>query len=82
MKFAGKHIIDTEDSEMFVKLTLIDGNTELFETQNFVCAPVKSMKPEIVKCEVFDGAGIRRFKAERRFKAFYKRFIYKPEEKK
>jgi hypothetical protein len=40
------------------------------------------MKPEIIKCEVFDGAGIRRFKAERRFKAFYKRFIYKPEEKK
>ena len=40
------------------------------------------MKPEIIRCEVFDGAGIRRFKAERRFKAFYKRFIYKPEEKK
>ena len=42
---------------MFVKLTLIDGNTELFETQNFVCAPAKMMKPEILKCEVFDGAG-------------------------
>ena len=63
---------------MFVKLTLIDGNTELFETQNFVCAPVKIMKSEIVRCEVF-ADGRRMFKAARRFPAFYRKFIYRPE---
>lgn len=63
---------------MFVKLTLTDGNTELFETQNFVCAPVKMMKPEIVRCEVF-ADGHRMFKVARRFPAFYRKFIYRPE---
>lgn len=62
---------------MTVKLELVNGNVEIFETQNFVCAPVKIMNPDILKCEVFEN-GKRLCKRERRFKAFYKKFVYKP----
>lgn len=63
---------------MFVRLELVNGNVEMFETQNFVCAPKAEMNPGILKCEVFDSSGKRRYVSERHFKAFYKKHIYKP----
>ena len=63
---------------MFVKLALVNGNTEMFETNSFVCAPMKDLNPDILKCEVFDTSGKRRFVSERFFKSFYKKYLYKP----
>lgn len=67
---------------MFVKLTLVNGNTEMFETAQFVAAPKSEMNLDILKCEVFDNSGKRRFVSERHFKWFYKKYVYKPQPKK
>jgi hypothetical protein len=63
---------------MFIKLELVNGNVEMFETNNFVCAPKAEMNPDILKCEVFDSSGKRRYVSERHFKSFYKKYLYKP----
>ena len=65
---------------MTVKLDLINGSTELFETNNFICARKSEMNPDILKVQVYDNSGHRLQKTERHFKWFYKKFLYKPVE--
>lgn len=63
---------------MIIKLTYVFGSVQMFKIDNYVIAPIKDTKPEIVKVEVLNDSGKRLYKKERHFKWFYERFKYKP----
>ena len=60
-----------------VKLKLVNGNTEIFSTENYVVCPVKNMHPDILDAKVY--VGTKKIKhTRRRFQWFYKKYLYKP----
>ena len=65
---------------MTVKLKLVGNFIECFEADSFRLAPLKLMRPDILKAEVYAN-GKRLAKVSRPFKKFYEKFIYKPEPK-
>lgn len=63
---------------MTVKLKLVGDFIECFEVDSFRLAPLKLMRPDILKAEIYIN-GKRLAKVSRPFKKFYEKFIYKPE---
>lgn len=60
-----------------VKLKLVNGNTEIFCTENYVVCPVKVMHPDILDVKVYAGTKVIKH-SRRRFQWFYKKYLYKP----
>lgn len=57
---------------------LVNGNSEIFETNDYVICPIKDFHPLILKIKVFsDGKKIK--SVSRPFKFFYKHFTFKSE---
>lgn len=62
---------------LVVKLKLVDGNVQIFSTENFVVTPVKDMMPEILDVKVYsEGKVIQHTK--RKHQWYYKKYVYKP----
>lgn len=67
---------------MIVKLKLVNGNTQMFETADYVVNPIKIMHPDILSVKVYSNDRKILFTVKRKFQLFYKKFIYKPVENK
>ncbi|MDY2843891.1 MAG: hypothetical protein SOT81_07920 [Treponema sp.] len=61
---------------MTVKAELADGTNDIFETGNYKISTLKDFHPMICSVEVYSGAK-RIKKVSRRFKFFYRHFIFK-----
>lgn len=61
---------------MIVKAELADGTTDIFETGNYKISNLKDFHPMICSVEIYSGTK-RIKKISRRFKFFYKHFIFK-----
>nr|DAP93790.1 MAG TPA: hypothetical protein [Caudoviricetes sp.] len=68
--------IITEVNYMIVKAELADGTTDIFETGNYKISNLKDFHPMICSVEIYSGTK-RIKKISRRFKFFYKHFIFK-----
>ena len=68
--------IITEVNYMIVKAELADGTTDIFETDNYKISNLKDFHPMICSVEIYSGTK-RIKKISRRFKFFYKHFIFK-----
>ena len=68
--------IITEVNYMIVKVELADGTTDIFETDNYKISNLKDFHPMICSVEIYSGTK-RIKKISRRFKFFYKHFIFK-----
>lgn len=60
-----------------VKLKLVNGNTEIISTDNYVVCPVKDMHPDILDVKVYVGTKVIKH-SRRCFQWFYKKYLYKP----
>lgn len=60
---------------MIVKVKLANGNTEVFETQNYVIGSDKDFHPMIMQIEIYD-SGKRIAVRRRKFGWWYKHFIF------
>ena len=63
---------------MRVKVILVDGTVQYFETPNYALSPVKTMHPDILEVKVYTNHG--RLLARRRRKNWkhYIKYEYKP----
>ena len=61
---------------MTVKAELADGTIDVFETDNYKISTLKNFHPMICSVEVYSGTK-RIKKVSRKFKFFYKHFIFK-----
>lgn len=61
---------------MTVKAELADGTIDVFETDNYKISTLKNFHPMICTVEVYSGTK-RIKKVSRKFKFFYKHFIFK-----
>lgn len=62
---------------LIVKLKLVNGRTEIFQTEGYVVSPVKEMIPEILEVKVYIGNKVIK-RCRRKFQWFYKKYLYKP----
>lgn len=60
-----------------VKVKLVHGNIEVFETESYNLSPVKQMHPGILEVWVY-AEGKKLAHIKRHFQKFYKKFLYKP----
>jgi hypothetical protein len=60
---------------MTVKVRLADGNTEIFETANYVIGSERDFHPMIMRIEVYE-CGKRIAVRQRRFGWWYRHFVY------
>nr|DAU31828.1 MAG TPA: hypothetical protein [Bacteriophage sp.] len=63
---------------MTIITKLANGNTEIFETQNYIVSKAKDFHPALLSVSVFQGDK-KIFKKSRHFQFFYKHFIFKSE---
>ena len=68
--------IITEVNYMIVKAELADGTADIFETDNYKISTLKDFHPMICSVEIYSVTK-RIKKISRRFKFFYKHFIFK-----
>ncbi len=61
---------------MIVKAELADGTTDIFQTDNYKISTLKDFHPMLCSVEIYSGTK-RIKKISRRFKFFYKHFIFK-----
>lgn len=61
---------------MTIVTKLANGNTEIFETPNYIVSKSKDFHPALLSVSVFQG-NKKIFKKSRPFKFFYKHFIFK-----
>lgn len=62
---------------LIVKLKLVNGRTEIFQTEGYIVSPVKEMIPEILEVKVYIGNKVIK-RCRRKFQWFYKKYLYKP----
>ena len=60
-----------------VKVKLVHGNIEIFETKSYNLSPVKEMHPDILEVWIY-AEGKKLAHLKRHFQKFYKVFLYKP----
>lgn len=63
---------------IIVKLKLVNGNIEMFETENYVVSKVKEMHPDILDVKVYTTSGKLIAHRRRWRQRFYKKYLYKP----
>lgn len=63
---------------IIVKLKLVNGNIEMFETENYVVSKVKEMHPDILDVKVYNASGKLIAHRRRWRQRFYKKYLYKP----
>lgn len=62
---------------LIVKLKLVNGRTEIFQTEGYVVSTIKEMVPEILDVKVYIGNKVVKH-SRRKFQWFYKKYLYKP----
>ena len=65
---------------LIVKLKLVNGRTEIFQTEGYIVSTVKEMMPEILEVKVYIGNKVIK-RSRRKFQWFYKKYLYKPSPK-
>ena len=63
---------------MTVIVKLVNGSTEIFNTENYVLSKTKDMHPDILDCKVYHDSGKLLAHCRRAFPKFYIKHIYKP----
>ena len=61
---------------MIIKIERADGQTEIFESGNYIISRVKDFHPMICSVSIYDN-GVKIKTVKRHFKFFYKHFIFK-----
>lgn len=65
---------------LIVKLKLVNGRTEIFQTEGYIVSTIKEMVPEILEVKVYIGNKVIK-RSRRKFQWFYKKYLYKPSPK-
>ena len=60
-----------------VKVKLVNGSVEIFETNSYVVSPIKDMHPDILDVKVYIDTKLTKH-VHRKLQWFYKKFLYKP----
>ena len=63
---------------MIVKLKLINGNIEVFNTDKYVFSTLKELHPDICDATIYSDTGRKIHSIKRPFQFIYKHFLYKP----
>ena len=60
-----------------VKVKLVHGSVEVFNTERYLLSPVKEMHPDILEVWIY-AEGKKLAHLKRHFQKIYKKFFYKP----
>ena len=63
---------------MTIRLELVNGSTEMFETDKYVVSSIKDLHPDILKAEVYSDFGKKIASIKRPHQKRYIKYEYKP----
>lgn len=64
--------------DLTVRLKLVNGNIEVFKTDEYIISKIKEMHPDILDVKVYTSTGKLIAHRRRWRQRFYKKYLYKP----